>query len=66
MRKRFAWQKGDVKTIGICSRCKHKLYEWGCKAYLDGIPRDILDGTVDHRENVPGDNGIKFEEVKAE
>ncbi len=35
-----------------------------CKAFLLGIPEEILIGEVDHTKPYPGDNGIQFEEVK--
>lgn len=31
-----------------------------CDAYPEGIPDEILDNTVDHREPVQGDQGLRF------
>ena len=35
-----------------------------CKAFLDGIPNEILSGGNDHKEPFKGDNGIRFEPIK--
>lgn len=58
-------------TIGqepICLTCKHyRLYDpdkFSCKAFPEGIPDKIVFGEISHRENVPGDNGLKY--VKGE
>ena len=34
-----------------------------CAAYPDGIPVEILNGTVDHTKPYKGDHGILFEAV---
>ena len=46
-----------------CQECKHfALYSPGCKAFLSGIPRKILDGKFDHRKKFPGQkNDTTFE-----
>lgn len=54
-------------TIGpapMCLSCKHFIEtEWGnvCKAFPQGIPREIFFEYYDHRKEFPGDNGIRFE-----
>ena len=44
-----------------CLECKHYIAFSTCEAYPDKIPQDIFDGTVEHTEPYPGDNGIMFE-----
>ncbi len=50
-----------------CMFCKHdrpirSLAEGPprCAAFPDGIPDEILDGTIHHTVPVPGDHGIQF------
>jgi len=53
-----------------CARCKHLSYESpkdyiGSKcAAFSRIPREILEGTHDHRLPFPGDGGIRFEPIQ--
>ena len=35
-----------------------------CDAFPNGMPREIFDGHIDHREPYPGDGGIQFERRK--
>jgi len=48
-----------------CLQCVH--FEGGtiCRAYLQGIPDIIWDGTHDHRQPYKGDNGIVFQPITA-
>jgi len=34
-----------------------------CFAYPDGIPPEIMDGTVDHRQPYLGDHGVQYQEA---
>jgi hypothetical protein len=47
-----------------CLRCKHFNYNkpgMTCLAFPDGIPEDVIEGIVEHREPIEGDHGIRFE-----
>lgn len=62
-----------VLAISQCSTCIHSVspltlpeparYERGlfCAAFPDGIPQEVLDDTLDHREPIVGDHGIQWE-----
>lgn len=46
-----------------CGECARKYVLPFCEAFPpggDGIPREILDGTWDHRKPWPGDGGLRF------
>lgn len=32
-----------------------------CKAFIDGIPREILREEIDHTQPYEGDNGMQYE-----
>lgn len=49
--------------ISQCVYCKHLKRDWTCDAFLEGIPRDIADSEVDHREPYKGDNDVRFEPI---
>ena len=52
----------DSIGVPICNECKHLIEGTAaCKAFPGRIPEDILDGSFDHKTNIPGDDGIKFE-----
>ena len=45
-----------------CNRCKHlEPKTVTCKAFPDGIPKDLLFNRRDHQNPYPGDHGIQFE-----
>ena len=48
-----------------CGNCKHLILNntRTCKAFPDGIPKDILIGVNNHTEPFKGDNGIQFEPI---
>ena len=54
--------------IPQCCRCRHRVSRLlseeridRCGAFPDGIPADLYQNLVDHREPQPGDNGIRWE-----
>lgn len=51
-----------IKDI-LCFSCKHlrRSAPLSCRAYQDGIPEDILDGTLDHDSPRPDDGGTQYE-----
>lgn len=53
--------RGITIDNGICNKCKH-VNEDGmtCKAFPNGIPKEILNGDFKHRRPYEGDNGIRF------
>jgi hypothetical protein len=57
-----------IGTAPICEDCLHFQPEVGnfkCAAFPDGIPEEVLDGSVDHHEPYNGDHGIQFEPALA-
>ena len=49
-----------------CLSCRHYLFEGiSCDGFPEGIPREIVDGKVDHSLPYAGDNGIQFEPSEA-
>ena len=55
-----------------CFACKHRVSpftlppdQWDrdtfCAAFPDGIPGNVMDDTLDHRQPIPGDHGVRWE-----
>jgi hypothetical protein len=51
--------------VPICNNCKHfNIKKWNCKAFINGIPFEILNGENDHSKPLPEqENDIVFEPV---
>lgn len=49
-----------TKLPSQCDYCQWNTGGSTCRAFPDGIPGDILDGSADHSQPYPGDNGIMF------
>ena len=61
-------QEGMRPYAHYCLTCRHYLGGWRCKAYPNGILREIRDGRLLHFRELPGDQGYRYEpapEVKA-
>ena len=50
--------KAETSQCSICLHLEEKDYK--CKAFLQGIPKDIVIGLFNHTEPYSGDNGIQF------
>jgi hypothetical protein len=46
-----------------CGLCKNYKENLKCRAFPQGIPKEILEGK-DHTEPFKGDNGIRFEPIE--
>ena len=42
---------------------KNESHDFYCKAFPNGIPKDVLLNKIDHTQNIENDNGIKFEQI---
>jgi hypothetical protein len=51
----------EPEVLTPCHTCKHRISGLTCKAFLDGIPQEILLGKHQHRKPYPGDRGIQYE-----
>ncbi len=50
---------------GFCDLCQNVADDGiTCAAFPDGIPIEVLNGEIDHRNFVKGDNGIKFQGIE--
>lgn len=43
-----------------CANCIHSNRDRTCKAFPNGIPKEIRKNEHDHRTPYPSDNGIQF------
>lgn len=62
-----------VLAVSQCAVCTHfrsplslpepERYERDafCAAFPAGIPEDVYDDTLDHRQPIPGDHGVRWE-----
>ena len=48
----------------VCPECDHYLSGQRCLAFSGRIPKEILNGSNDHRKPVEGDHGLRFEQRK--
>ena len=46
-----------------CSICIHYYEDKKCRAFPNGIPKEILSGNVRHINPYKGDHGIMFEPI---
>lgn len=46
-----------------CLKCRHYGANLTCLAFPAGIPEDIIGQRILHRDPIPGDGGIQFEEL---
>lgn len=43
-----------------CNSCQHFLGFRKCKAFPDGIPKELLTDELTHKKPFQGDNGIRY------
>lgn len=62
------WKTDEIpdSAISQCSLCMNRLENDTCKAFPNGIPREIKINKVIHSSSVDGDNGIVFEPIREE
>lgn len=58
-----------TQLLSQCNLCEHFRPPLGggtttCAAFLAGIPRNVLDNEVDHRNSIDGDHGITWKSHK--
>ncbi len=54
----------DQQIQPQCVSCKYLDFsgkQWKCKAFPRGVPEQIKHNELDHRKQVPGDHGIRWE-----
>jgi hypothetical protein len=52
-----------MKTYPLCIYCQHYKSEFRCKAFPNGIPKEIISRQKYHTKPVDGDNDIQFEPI---
>ena len=53
-----------IERMSQCSICKNYLKDSKCKAFIDGIPEDIINAEKDHNKPIKGQgNNIIFEPI---
>jgi hypothetical protein len=62
-RDRFISRDGRLEPSNArCSVCRHFLPQtFSCRAFPSGISNDVFWTQIDHRAELPGDHGIRFE-----
>lgn len=56
-----------TRMPSLCDSCVHKgpsswpEHRWPCNAFPSGVPVEIRDGSFDHRDPHPLDNGITYD-----
>lgn len=55
-----------MRYSSVCTFCIHLLSgpEQKCRAFPDGIPKEIWSGQNKHNKPFPGDHGIQFERLE--
>lgn len=48
----------------MCYACGRYYTLSHCRAFPDGIPKEILTGEVDHSKPYKGDHGIQFKAIE--
>jgi hypothetical protein len=66
MNSRYKGEPADFVTDPQCFRCRHYHGKVYCTAFKDGIPGTIMTNIHDHRNPYFGDNGIRFEPIRAD
>lgn len=63
---KFNWEEADVELLSVCFNCKHKYSTLpGCRAFPDGIPGAILEGSDKHEIPWPNQkNDLIFEPIE--
>lgn len=57
------WDNPMPKRIDSqCYKCKHYNWDGTCKAFPEGMSKDIILNEFIHKKPYPGDNGIQYEE----
>lgn len=53
------------EAVGICHTCAHRKALWPatCKAFPEGIPKEIFVGEVMHTSPYPGDGGVIYKQL---